>query len=134
MGYKWNYFYPNTCIWIILIRINYLSGNNPFASGGSNPFELQQQQNPQRMTLNQLQSTAYNTGFSQTSSSGLLPQPLVPTAGMPQPQQQGYNPFLWEQMGTICRTSFVINMSMTWEETCQYFFLFLSRNVLIEFY
>ncbi|XP_022315431.1 epsin-2-like isoform X2 [Crassostrea virginica] len=69
------------------------AGNNPFASGGTNPFELQQQQNPQRMTLNQLQSTAYSTGFSQTSSSGLLPQPLVPTAGMSQ-QQQGYNPFL----------------------------------------
>lgn len=77
-----------------LVTKNESAGNNPFASGVSNPFELQQQQNPQRMTLNQLQSTAYNTGFSQTSSSGLLPQPLVPTAGMPQPQQQGYNPFL----------------------------------------
>ena len=74
-------------------HFDFLSGNNPFASGGTNPFELQQQQNPQRMTLNQLQSTAYSTGFSQTSSSGLLPQPLVPTAGMSQ-QQQGYNPFL----------------------------------------
>ncbi|XP_062575834.1 epsin-2-like isoform X1 [Saccostrea cucullata] len=68
---------------------------NPFASGGSNPFELQQQQqNPQRMTLNQLQSSAYSTGFSQPSSSGLLPQPLLPMAGMSQQPQQGYNPFL----------------------------------------
>ncbi|XP_048758203.1 epsin-2-like isoform X4 [Ostrea edulis] len=70
------------------------AGKNPFASGGTNPFELQQQQNPQRMTLNQLQSSAYNTGFTQPSSSGLLPQPLVPMTGMSQPQQQGYNPFL----------------------------------------
>ncbi|KAK3091727.1 hypothetical protein FSP39_022206 [Pinctada imbricata] len=68
---------------------------NPFASGNTNPFEQQQAlQQPQRMTLNQLQSTAYTSGFSQPSSSGLLPQPLMPVSGQTQPQQQGYNPFL----------------------------------------
>jgi hypothetical protein len=38
------------------------------------------------------------TGFSQSSTSGLLPAPLAPmsTTGPAQPQQQSCNPFLWK--------------------------------------
>lgn len=67
---------------------------NPFAStspNSTNPFE----QPTQRVPLSQLQSSTYNSGFTQPVSQGLLPQPMAPMS-MPQPMQpqQGYNPFL----------------------------------------
>ncbi|OWF40364.1 Epsin-1 [Mizuhopecten yessoensis] len=67
--------------------------NNPFAAKTTNPFEIQQQQQQQmtRMTLNQIQTNTYNTGFSQPSSSSLLPNPLVP---MNNGAMQSQNPFL----------------------------------------
>lgn len=81
-----------------LVPKNTNTDTNPFATASStNPFEQQQQQQTtNRVTLNQLQSTSYNTGFTQPTSSVLLPAPLVPMNNPPpmQPQQQGYNPFL----------------------------------------
>lgn len=67
--------------------------NNPFSTSASNPFE----QSTQRVPLSQIQTSA-NVGFTQTSSSGLLPAPLIPVNNLQpmQPQQQAsYNPFLW---------------------------------------
>lgn len=67
---------------------------NPFAStspNSTNPFE----QPTQRVPLSQLQTSTYNSGFSQPVSQGLLPAPMAPMS-MPPPMQpqQGYNPFL----------------------------------------
>lgn len=67
---------------------------NPFSSPPStNPFE---QTAPVRVPMSQLQANSYNSGFTQTSSAGLLPAPMMPmsmSAPM-QPQQQSSNPFL----------------------------------------
>lgn len=66
--------------------------NNPFATSPStNPFE---QAAPARVPLSQLQAESYTSGFTQTSTAGLLPAPLVPMGNAVQPQPQGYNPFL----------------------------------------
>ncbi|XP_053393478.1 epsin-1-like isoform X3 [Mercenaria mercenaria] len=66
--------------------------NNPFASAQStNPFE---QQAPVRVPMSQLQANAYSSGFTQPSSAGLLPAPMMPMSTPVQPQQQSSNPFL----------------------------------------
>lgn len=79
-----------------LVATNNKQATNPFeAPTASNPFAAQlSSQQPARMTLNQMQNNT--TGFSQSSTSGLLPAPLAPmsTTGPAQPQQQSYNPFL----------------------------------------
>ncbi|KAL5017855.1 hypothetical protein ScPMuIL_003577 [Solemya velum] len=72
------------------------SSNNPFAAPANtnNPFE---QSASQRETLSQMQQVQYSSGFTQPSTSTLLPAPLLPvnTAQPPmQSNQQGYNPFL----------------------------------------
>jgi hypothetical protein len=74
----------------------FISATNPFETpAASNPFAAQlSSQQPARITLNQMQNNT--TGFSQSSTSGLLPAPLAPmsTTGPAQPQQQSCNPFL----------------------------------------
>jgi len=69
------------------------TANNPFSAPQStNPFE---QTAPARVPMSQLQANVYNTGFTQPSTAGLLPAPMVPMATQMQPtQQQSYNPFL----------------------------------------
>ncbi|XP_069122939.1 epsin-2-like isoform X2 [Argopecten irradians] len=76
-----------------LVATENTQAKNPFATKTTNPFELQQQQQQQmtRMTLNQMQTNTYNSGFSQPSSSTLLPNPLVP---MNNGAMQSQNPFL----------------------------------------
>ncbi|XP_033754498.1 epsin-2-like isoform X2 [Pecten maximus] len=76
-----------------LVASENTQAKNPFAAKTTNPFELQQQQQQQmtRMTLNQMQTNTYNSGFSQPSSSTLLPNPLVP---MNNGSMQSQNPFL----------------------------------------
>ncbi|XP_060583001.1 epsin-1-like isoform X2 [Ruditapes philippinarum] len=71
---------------------NSKKANNPFATAPStNPFE---QQAPVRIPMSQLQANTYNSGFTQPSSAGLLPAPLMPMATPMQQQQQSSNPFL----------------------------------------
>ncbi|XP_060063337.1 epsin-2-like [Ylistrum balloti] len=76
-----------------LVATENTQAKNPFAAKTTNPFELQQQQQQQmtRMTLNQIQTNTYNSGFSQPSSSSLLPNPLVP---LNNGSMQSQNPFL----------------------------------------
>lgn len=72
-----------------------ITATNPFETPvSSNPFASQTQNQPARMTLNQMQTNTQ--GFTQSATSGLLPAPIAPIApmGMGQPQQQSYNPFL----------------------------------------
>lgn len=79
-----------------LVTTNSKQATNPFETPAvSNPFAAQlSSQQPARRTLNQMQNSA--TGFSQSSTSGLLPAPLAPmgSTGLVQGQQQSYNPFL----------------------------------------
>lgn len=75
-----------------LVTTSTKKATNPFETPvSSNPFASQTQNQPARMTLNQMQTNTQ--GFTQSATSGLLPAPIAPM-GMGQPQQQSYNPFL----------------------------------------
>jgi hypothetical protein len=71
------------------------STTNPFGAPTNNPFgpQLQQQQQAQRVPLNQM-IASQQMGFSQPPPATILPTPLLPVGNAPPMQPQGNNPFL----------------------------------------